>query len=88
MIDSCLETHTIDISIPFLTEQLASQVATVLLVDPELKEHVIYKKIKTNGLYLLASFQSVNLKALRVSVDAFLGNIILIIRTINECGDL
>ncbi|KAG4303210.1 hypothetical protein PCK1_000548 [Pneumocystis canis] len=77
-----------DISIPFLTEQLASQVATVLLVDPELKEHVIYKKIKTNGLYLLASFQSVNLKALRVSVDAFLGNIILIIRTINECGDL
>lgn len=80
--------HTIDISIPFPTEQLASQVVTVLSVDSELKKHLIYREMKANGIYLLAVFKSSDLKVLRVSVDSFLDNVILIIRTVNECGDL
>ncbi|KTW32713.1 uncharacterized protein T551_00198 [Pneumocystis jirovecii RU7] len=80
--------HAIDISIPFPNEWLPSQIATVLSVDPELKEQVIYREIKVDGSYLFASFQSADLKTLRVSVDAFLDNVVLIIRTVNECGNL
>ncbi|EMR09202.1 hypothetical protein PNEG_02539 [Pneumocystis murina B123] len=80
--------HIIDISIPFPTEQLASQVAAVLSVDLELKKHLVYREIRVDGLYFSVVFQSNDLKVLRVSVDSFLDNIILIIRTVNECGDL
>ncbi|KAG5513803.1 hypothetical protein PMAC_000841 [Pneumocystis sp. 'macacae'] len=80
--------HIINISIPFPNEWLSSQVATVLSVDPELKERIIHREIKVDGLHLFVSFQSSDLKALRVSVDAFLDNVVLIVRTVNECKDL
>ncbi|KTW26667.1 hypothetical protein T552_02676 [Pneumocystis carinii B80] len=89
MSQSCVKfDHIIDINIPFPTEQLASQAATVLSADSELKKHLVYREIRVDGPYFSVVFQSNDLKFLRVSVDSFLDNIILMIRTVNECGDL
>ncbi|QSL65972.1 hypothetical protein MERGE_003109 [Pneumocystis wakefieldiae] len=57
--------HIIDISIPFPTEQLASQAAAVLSVDSELKKHLVYREIRVDMLYLSVVFKSDNLKVLR-----------------------
>ncbi|KAG4306216.1 hypothetical protein PORY_000204 [Pneumocystis oryctolagi] len=80
--------HSIDISIPFPTKHFAHQVETVLSVDPELKEQHVRREIKADGVYLFASFKSNDLKILRVSVNSFLDNVVLIIRTIEKCKDL
>ncbi|CAH0720842.1 unnamed protein product, partial [Brenthis ino] len=73
----------ITLQIPFKNEEQAILVTEILNVDKELKGSGIHRNINFEDNSLLVTFEGVEYKKLRVSINAFLKNVLLIVKTFN-----
>ncbi|ORZ00614.1 CTAG/Pcc1 family, partial [Syncephalastrum racemosum] len=73
------------LEVPFSSERLASIAMQVLNVDKELKTDQTKRSLTTNGEgTLIAQFDSVSARMLRVSVNSFMDMLNMVTRTANE----
>lgn len=73
----------VNLIIPFENEEQAILVSEILSVDKELKGSGIKRNISVEDNDLNVTFEGVDYKKLRVSINAFLKNTILIVKTFN-----
>src|SRR5205814_5887725 len=76
------------LSIPFPTPLLASQALQILSPDKELKEHLVKRTLFTEGKTLVAEFECVSARMARISVNAFLESVDLVLTSMGEFGEL
>src|SRR5947207_193691 len=76
------------LSIPFPTPLLASQALQILSPDKELKEHLVKRTLFTEGKTLVAEFECVSARMARISVNAFLESVDLVLTSMGELGEL
>jgi len=77
--------HTITIEIPFASTKHASIVKQVIEVDAELNPQAVKREISLHGDKLIA-FRTLTVRLARLSVNAFLENVDLVVRTIEHFG--
>ncbi|CAG9114294.1 unnamed protein product [Plutella xylostella] len=77
-----LKSNKLLLTIPFPSDETASLARDVLSVDKELKGNLLKKTISVDGSNLIVEFYSADLKLLRVASNAFLKNIVLVVKTI------
>ncbi|KDQ14340.1 hypothetical protein BOTBODRAFT_110317 [Botryobasidium botryosum FD-172 SS1] len=79
--------HTVTIRIPFLTAEHATIAKRVIDVDRELQPHVVKRTLEVEGETLVCTFETFTVRLARLTTNAFLENVDLVIRTIGEFGD-
>ncbi|CAH2237434.1 jg5567 [Pararge aegeria aegeria] len=72
------------LTIPFNNNQQVLLVSEVLKVDKEFKGSGIQRILSAEQNNLIVSFEGADYKKLRSSINAFLKNIILIVKTIQS----
>jgi len=78
--------HTVNIDIPFPTPRLAEIAHEVLRVDAEPKRSGVKKELSFKENILHVKFSAELARQLRVAVNGFFENIILITQTIEFAG--
>ncbi|KZT07783.1 transcription factor Pcc1 [Laetiporus sulphureus 93-53] len=78
--------HTITVRIPFESEKHATIAKQVLEVDRELQPQAVKKTLAVEGNDLVASITTLTVRLARLTVNAFLENVDLVVRTIGEFG--
>jgi EKC/KEOPS complex subunit PCC1/LAGE3 len=58
----------------------------VIEVDAELQPHAVKRELSVHGDVLTATFQTLTARLARLTVNAFLENIELVVRTIEHFG--
>lgn len=76
------------LSIPFPSPLLASQALQILSPDKELKENQVKRTLSAEGKTLLAEFECVSARMARISVNAFLESMDLVLASMGELGEL
>ncbi|KAI8369351.1 CTAG/Pcc1 family [Radiomyces spectabilis] len=76
--------HTLQLEIPFESDRLANVAMRVLSVDKELKTDQVKRTLSTNEEMLIAHFDCVSTKMLRVSVNSFLEMLTMVTRTVDQ----
>ncbi|XP_045445478.1 uncharacterized protein LOC123653532 isoform X2 [Melitaea cinxia] len=71
------------IKIPLLNQEQALLISEVLSIDKELKGSGVKRETRVEADCLVVTFDGVDYKKLRVSINALLKNILLIIKTYN-----
>jgi len=56
-------------------------------VDRELQPHTVKRNLSLEGPILVATFTTLTIRLARLSLNAFLENVELVIRTLEEFGD-
>lgn len=79
--------HTITIRIPFASEKHATIAKQVIEVDKELQPHAVKRVLEVEGNILIANFSTLTVRLSRLTANAFLENVDLVIRTIGEFGE-
>ncbi|KAH6909136.1 transcription factor Pcc1-domain-containing protein [Coprinopsis sp. MPI-PUGE-AT-0042] len=79
--------HYVTIAVPFLTEKHASIAKQVIEVDAELQPLAVKRTLSVEGNQLKATFQTLTVRLARLTVNAFLENVDLVVRTIEHFGD-
>jgi EKC/KEOPS complex subunit PCC1/LAGE3 len=74
--------------IPFPTPLLASQGLEILSPDKELKEDFVTRELYVEGTDLRAEFECVSARMARISVNAFLEGVDLVLSSMGELGNL
>ncbi|OLL24119.1 EKC/KEOPS complex subunit [Neolecta irregularis DAH-3] len=72
------------ISIPFPTEELAGFAVQILSPDQELKPELVKRTLKSSQNNLIADFECIDVRMLRLCINSFLENTALIISTMQE----
>jgi len=80
------ERHSVNIDIPFPTSRLAEIAYEVLRVDTEPKRSGVTKGLALKENILHVKFTAALAKQLRVAVNGFFENIVLITQTIEFAG--
>ncbi|KAN0092953.1 transcription factor Pcc1 [Tylopilus felleus] len=80
--------HTVTVRIPFATNKHATIAKQVIDVDAELQKDAVKRTLTVEGDDLIATFQTLTVRLARLSVNGFLENIDLVIRTIGDFGEL
>jgi len=78
--------HTITISIPCLSEEDATILKQVIEVDRELQPHAVKRVLEVEGTTVIAKISTLTVRLARLSLNAFLENVDLVIRTLQEFG--
>ncbi|KAL0577131.1 hypothetical protein V5O48_004845 [Marasmius crinis-equi] len=78
--------HTVSVQIPFSSEKHAQIAKRSIEVDPELQPHAVKRTISVEGNILHAEFATLTVRLARLSVNAFLENVDLVVRTIEQFG--
>ncbi|KAF7312406.1 hypothetical protein MIND_00254000 [Mycena indigotica] len=81
------EWHTITVRIPFASGKDADIARQVIEVDPELQPHAVKRTITVEGDVLIATFETLTVRLARLTVNAFLENVDLVVRTIQQFGE-
>ncbi|KAH9903061.1 Pcc1-domain-containing protein [Cubamyces lactineus] len=79
--------HTITIRIPFASEKHANIAKQVIDVDRELQPEVVKRTLAVEGNELVATFTTLTVRLARLTSNAFLENVDLVVRTIGEFGE-
>ncbi|KAI0322746.1 transcription factor Pcc1-domain-containing protein [Amylostereum chailletii] len=79
--------HTITVRIPFATPHHASIAKQVIEVDRELQPHAVERALVVEDAVLIATFSTLTVRLARLTLNAFLENVDLVVRTIAEFGD-
>ncbi|KAH9838269.1 transcription factor Pcc1-domain-containing protein [Rhodofomes roseus] len=79
--------HTITIRIPFESEKHASIAKQVIEVDRELQPQAVLRELSVENDILIATFKTLTVRLSRLTVNAFLENVDLVIRTLAEFGE-
>ncbi|KAF9647194.1 transcription factor Pcc1 [Thelephora ganbajun] len=78
--------HTVTVTIPLLSEEHARIAKQVLDVDRELQPHAVKRVLEVQGNNLIAKLSTLTIRLARLSTNAFLENIDLIVHTLDEFG--
>ncbi|KAF5327443.1 hypothetical protein D9619_004199 [Psilocybe cf. subviscida] len=79
--------HTITLEIPFASVEHASIAKQVIEVDSELQPHAVERELSVDGDKLIATFRTLTVRLARLTVNGFLENVDLVVRTIETFGD-
>jgi len=77
--------HTI-VEIPFASSKHASIAKQAIEVDAELSPQAVKRELSVNDNKLIATFHTLTVRLARLTLNAFLENVDLIVRTINQFG--
>ena len=80
--------HFRTLNIPFPTPLHASQALQILSPDKELKENLVKRTLSAEGKTLVVEFECVSARMARVSVNAFLESVDLVLTSMGELGEL
>ncbi|PFH52922.1 hypothetical protein AMATHDRAFT_138694, partial [Amanita thiersii Skay4041] len=75
------------IEIPFACSKHAFIAKQVIEVDSELQPHAVKRELTVQDEKLIAVFHTLTVRLARLTANAFLENVDLIVRTIKEFGD-
>ncbi|KAG9314982.1 transcription factor Pcc1-domain-containing protein [Chiua virens] len=78
--------HTVTVRIPFTNNQHATIAKQVIDVDVELQKDAVKRTLTVEGDELIATFQTLTIRLARLTVNGFLENVDLVIRTMSEFG--
>ncbi|KAI0635964.1 CTAG/Pcc1 family [Trametes polyzona] len=73
--------------IPFASEKHANIAKQVIDVDRELQPEVVKRTLTVEGNTLVATFTTLTVRLARLTSNAFLENVDLVVRTIGEFGE-
>ncbi|KAL1949516.1 hypothetical protein VTO73DRAFT_8397 [Trametes versicolor] len=79
--------HTITMRIPFASEKHANIAKQVIDVDRELQPEVVKRTLTVEENTLVATFTTLTVRLARLTSNAFLENVDLVVRTIGEFGE-
>jgi len=80
--------HTINVEIPFASSKHASIAKQVIEVDAELQAHAVKRELSVQDDKLIATFHTLTVRLARLTLNAFLENVDLVVRTIEEFGEV
>ncbi|KZT73021.1 transcription factor Pcc1 [Daedalea quercina L-15889] len=75
------------IQIPFESEKHASIAKQVIEVDRELQPQAVRRELSIENNVLVVTFKTLTVRLSRLTVNAFLENVDLVIRTLAEFGE-
>jgi len=76
--------HTITVSIPCLSEEHARIVKQAIEVDRELQPHAVKRTLQVEGATVITKISTLTVRLARLSLNAYLENVDLIVRTLQE----
>jgi len=79
--------HALTVHIPFASPSHASIALQVLEVDPELQPHAVKRILEVDGDILIARFACSTVRLTRLTVNAYLENVDLILKTLSAFGE-
>ncbi|KAJ7227285.1 CTAG/Pcc1 family [Mycena pura] len=79
--------HRITIRIPFASAKHAHIAMQAIQVDAELQPHAVKRNLSVEEEVLVASFETLTVRLARLTINAFLENVDLVVRTIQEFGE-
>ncbi|KIM33378.1 hypothetical protein M408DRAFT_61369, partial [Serendipita vermifera MAFF 305830] len=74
------------IRVPFASKEHATIARDVIAVDRELQAHAVKRSMAIEGDELVTEFKTLTVRLARLTLNAFLENVELIIRTLDEFG--
>lgn len=81
------EWHKISVRVPFANSKHADIAKQVIEVDRELQPQAVKRELTVEGDVLVASFSTLTVRLARLSLNSFLENVDLVVRTISQFGD-
>ncbi|PPQ98333.1 hypothetical protein CVT26_013589 [Gymnopilus dilepis] len=76
--------HTINVEIPLPSNKHALIVKQVIEVDAELQPNAVKRELSVQDDRLIATFHTLTVRLARLTLNAFLENVDLVVRTIEE----
>jgi len=77
----------VTVRIPFASAAHADMARQTLDVDRELQPHAVKRTLTVEGNALVASFSTLTVRLARLTLNSFLENIDLVVRTLAEFAD-
>jgi len=78
--------HSVSVRVPFASREHASIAKQVLEVDPELQPKAVKRSLEVEQEVLVATFSCLTIRLVRLTINSFLENIDLVVRTLGEFG--
>jgi EKC/KEOPS complex subunit PCC1/LAGE3 len=72
--------------IPFASHKHASIAKQVIEVDAELSPQAVKRELSVHNNILIATFHTLTVRLARITLNAFLENVDLVVRTIDQFG--
>jgi len=79
--------HKISVRIPFANPKHASIAKQVIEVDRDLQSHAVRRELALDGDVLVATFYTLTVRLARLTLNSFLENVDLVVRTIGQFAD-
>ncbi|KAI0342776.1 transcription factor Pcc1 [Trametopsis cervina] len=79
--------HTVTVRVPFASAKHASIAKQVIDVDKERQPQVVKRTLELEDDVLVATFKTLTVRLARLTVNAYLENVDLVVRTIEEFGE-
>ncbi|KAK0204834.1 transcription factor Pcc1-domain-containing protein [Desarmillaria ectypa] len=87
MTSSAEHRHTISVQIPFISHKHAVIAKQTIEVDPELQPQAVKRILSVEGSILTANFETLTVRLARLTVNGFLENVDLVVRTLEQFGE-
>jgi len=78
--------HTVTVRIPFASAKHATIAKQAIEVDAELQPHAVERSLTVEDDTLVATFKTLTIRLARLTVNGFLENVDLVVRTLGEFG--
>jgi len=78
--------HTVTVRIPFASTKHATIAKQAIEVDAELQPHAVERSLIVEDDILVATFKTLTIRLARLTVNGFLENVDLVVRTLGEFG--
>jgi len=78
--------HTVTVRIPFASTKHAMIAKQAIEVDAELQPHAVERSLVVEDDILVATFKTLTIRLARLTVNGFLENVDLVVRTLGEFG--
>ncbi|KAG8970581.1 hypothetical protein FRC03_006710 [Tulasnella sp. 419] len=79
--------HKLTLRVPFASEAHANIAKRVIDVDKELQADAVKRSMQVEGEVLVVTFYTLTVRLARLTINSFLENIELVVRTIGEFAD-
>ncbi|KZT29749.1 transcription factor Pcc1, partial [Neolentinus lepideus HHB14362 ss-1] len=86
MSDTLSDWHTVTVRVPFASARHATIAKQVIEVDRELQPHAVKRLLVVEDDVLVATFTTLTVRLARLTLNAFLENVELVVRTIGQFG--
>ncbi|KAF5382115.1 hypothetical protein D9615_004455 [Tricholomella constricta] len=79
--------HNITLEIPFASHQHATYAKQTIEVDAELQPQAVKRTLEVKNNLLIATFDTLTIRLARLTTNAFLENVDLVVRTLEAFGE-